>query len=143
MNTSIQSFDLSKVLKLADKNHWGFRVSDEQGMIDHPKYQDQWWYIPISEDEKIIHENAKMRIEAIKRSGVKIQGLILGHEAPRLLQAPPHPPKVIEAKQAKPKPDFSFLPSLLLYLGMAMLVDPALFVVLDDGTWVEVMTWYE
>jgi hypothetical protein len=100
--------------------------------------------MPVTEDEKIIHKKAKTRIAEIRRSGVKIQGLVLGHEAPKLFMTPPKP-KVETAQAPKSDADLSWIPMLFLemLLSPIMLIDPALFIVLEDGTWVEVLSWLE
>lgn len=151
MNTSIQSTDTIDVMNLARQNHWQFCVKEQVGAIDKPHYSDGWWYIPVNEDEKIIQAKAKTRIEAIKRYGIEYQELVMGHEAPKLLTAPPKEKEVIQVQvkevENRPRVNGSFLPILLdlllLCMGQAVLIDPAIFVVLKDGTWVEVMRWYE
>jgi len=144
-----------KVLELAQKEHWGFRVKEEHGMIEVPEYHNEWWYIPAQEDDPIIPENARTRVEAIKRM-MPIQGLIIGHEAPKLLCKPKEVPKpkvqpVVNPQNppvANPLNGSAVLGILLLIpeimLGMLplLLLDPALYVVLPDGTRIEVMSWY-
>ena len=86
------------------------------------------------------------------KSGVRIKGFVIAHEAPRLLTAPA--PKKNDFKNNQTGaivPDTSeffgtLIQGLLFFITLifqAALLDPALIVVLEDGTWLEVMRWYE
>jgi hypothetical protein len=95
---------------------------------------------------------AQDRLEALQRSGVRFKGFVIAHEAPRLLAAPaPEKHDFKNSKTGAILPDngeflagmvqaVAFLITLIFH---AALLDPALIVILEDGTWLEVMTWYE
>jgi len=147
MNTII-SPEAKRAIDLAYKEHWRFRVIGQGELPKEPSYKDQWWFQPITEPEK-----GKDRIAALRRAGVPIKGLVIAHEAPRLLSAPKEPDSKINTSipnLGAPSSDLaSGLLMGLVLLGslvfQALLVDPALIVVLNDDahTWLEVMTWYE
>jgi hypothetical protein len=149
----IQSNEVGKALTLARKNHWWFRVIGTGAMISSPKYQDGWWLVPINEDKTIIPKNALERVEKLKQDGIRIQGVIVAHEAPKLLCAPAKEPFKIDTEAISKTAGevaaglarvIATIFGILFYLvTFAVLVDPALIVVLEDGTYVEVMTWYE
>ena len=84
------------------------------------------------------------------RSGVRIKGTIIAHEAPRLL---PAPKQDFETQSPHIVPKSSSLGEVLdtvvrifgtifLLIFQLALLDPAVIAVLEDGTFVEVMTWY-
>jgi len=153
-----RSVNVLRVLDLADQNHWGFRLKDGGEMIQNPEYREGWWYLPVKGDEEIIPAKAKERIEALKRADIPIEGLVLGHEAPKLLSAPT---KEIDFKPIQVPWEtvskageiavkivgtaivmMAYVAGAILTMGF-LLLDPALYVVLPDGTWVEVLSWYE
>lgn len=154
MNIKIISPEAKKVLTLAREKYWGFRVLDRVGALEEETYNDGWWLIPTDNSTQI--EMARKRIEAIKNSGVRIRQVIIAHEAPKLLCAPK-----IEQKIEIPWEDIGEAvgvilkvvtavltvvmasTGLLLVLGIAAICDPAVIIVLEDGTWVEVVRWYE
>jgi len=120
-----------------------------------PFYLDEWWYSRVTEESTIPAEGLR-RIEALVKGGVPIKCLMIRHEAPRLLTAPQE-----EMQGKKERADtyadfdaFPILQAILAILGavltlvgsifaMAMRLDPALIVVLPDGTYLEALTWYD
>ena len=153
MNTII-SPEAKRAIDLAYKEHWRFRVIGQGEIPQEPSYKDQWWFQPITEPEK-----GRDRIAALRRAGVPIKGLVIAHEAPRLLSAPKEPDfKTSSSIPASNKTTSDLVNTaagelagglavgLVLVLSLvfeAILIDPALIVVLEDGTWLEVLTWYE
>lgn len=145
--------EAKKAIAVGKKEHWHFRVVGSGEPLKEPVYKNQWWYEPFTPNSNIPQEG-NTRLNALRRAGIRFQGVVVAHEAPRLLTA---------AKKVEKKPDskISLSPDILTVLGsvasvflmmavfvfsaffQAVLVDPALIVVLEDGTWVEVMTWYE
>lgn len=152
MNTQIISNEARKAVVIGLQSHWQFRVVGNGTLPSNPVYKNEWWFEPLT--TQAIPEEGKARLEALRRSGIRFQGVVVAHEAPRLLTT---------EKKVEKKPDFKISPStdILTVLGslasgiaafslfvfslffQAILIDPALIVVLEDGTWVEVMTWYE
>lgn len=156
-----------EVLEKARERHYHFRVVGEYGTLASPVFKDGWWYLP--EDNPIIDENALQRVELVQ-SITPIRGYVIAHEAPSMLCPPKEweTPKPQETKPLKTvwKPEtgvdwpvvWEVTKTILKVVGAVTLgvlyvlamalsalaqVDPKLIVVLEDGTWMEVMTWYE
>ncbi|HWQ04617.1 MAG TPA: hypothetical protein VN452_04605 [Longilinea sp.] len=156
-----------KVMEKARSNHYYFQVVGDHGKLDQPYFKNGWWYVP--EDKPIIDQNAIQRIELV-RSITPTRGFIIAHEAPKLLCPPkgwetPRPAKVKPVRgrvSLETGVDWStvgqvaltaakavgtVLAAVLYFLVEAIAVfasvDPKLIVILEDGTWMEVMTWYE
>lgn len=155
MNTQI-SIEAQRVLELGRTQHWHFRVVGKGEMPSAPYYKDQWWYLPLTPDINV-PEEGKRRLEALRRAGVHIQGVIVAHETPKLLTTD---------KTARKKPEMatdfksSTLPDIVRIFGAlasafvtfcvwligtvfstALLIDPALVVVLEGGERILVFKW--
>ena len=148
MNTLI-SYEARKAVKVGYDNHWRFRVVGQGDVPEKSYYKDEWIFSPV--EAPVI---AQDRLSALKRSGVQVKGFVIAHEAPRLLTAPaPRVHEKVHFKNTSPDilPDVgtvirSLVTGLLWFMALIFqvaLLDPALIVVLEDGTWLEVMTWYE
>jgi hypothetical protein len=143
------SDDAKYALAVGRENHYWFRVLGTMGVIPQPVYKDEWWYLPYEPDINI-PEKALKRAEILK-SEIPIKQMIVAHEAPLLLCAPA--PKKKELPEIGSVVGIAFKTAGVVLLAMfslvglfftsAVAVDPALIVVLEDGTWVEVMRWYE
>ena len=104
-------------------------------------------------DNKEIPKTALKRVVTLETAGLKIKQMIVAHEAPPLLTAPEPEKKPFEMPDLKPTIDFvvnavavvafGFFYLLGYALITAVTLDPALIVVLEDGSWIEVMRWYE
>ena len=153
---TVQSNETKKVIALAKTLHWGLRVVGTEPMISSPEYRNGWWFVPVSEDKTIIPKKAWERVATMQLLDFKIQGMIVAHEAPKLLTAPKiaeFPPKPVEIDWIGfgkvLKRGLVILGQMMFVLfcftgmGLVMMVDPALIVVLDDGKWVEVYRWQE
>lgn len=146
-----QTEQVKKVFAVAEREHYKFQVLGNigTGMIECPFYYNQWWYIPIEQDKSIIPDTAFDRVDKIRQAGIPIKGLIVAHEAPRLLASPKRQRKPIEWQKVGDVAVtvimvFGTITALLGYvLVTAVLYDPALIVVLDDGTWICVCTWLD
>lgn len=168
MNTMI-SPTAREVLEKARENHYVFQVVGDYGTPSSPVFKDGWWYVP--EANPIISTNALQRVNLVKAI-TPIQGYIIAHEAPKMLCPPkekeweaPNPfkakpafaprkvninldwPAVWKATKTVAKVAGTVILWTLYIMAMALQtlaqVDPKLIVVLEDGTWIEVMTWYE
>jgi hypothetical protein len=149
MTYPIISQQARQAILVGRQHHWRFKVVGQGEPPSQPVYKDEWWF----ETVHTIPEKGKDRLEALQRARVPFKSMIIAHEAPKLLTAPKEMPKKQESKSSTTP----ILPAveaiavgivtiLLLVFGLmfrAVLLDPALIVVLEDGTWVEVMTWYE
>lgn len=131
-----------KSILIGRQNHWRFKVVGSGDLPEVPTYKENWWFEPTTTPDM-----GRERIEALRASGVQIKGILIAHEAPKLLPAPKAEPKPEPKQDFKISPIVSqiteFLLAFLLLFVQVILIDPALIVVLDDGTWLEVMTWYE
>lgn len=154
---------LKKLEEVAQEHHWGIRNLGKGEVLKETVFQDGWWYEPMG--ESTMHPLAAQRMEVIKQSGVSYQGFIVAHETTFLLNAPAKQEvKTDWGALAKTvgKPALVVVGGVVVALAvvgllMAVLpmfavllvflvpmsgVDPALIVVLQDGTMVEVARWY-
>lgn len=126
MNTII-SYQARQAIAIGRQNHWRFKVTQKR---------DEWVYETVE-----VPQVGKDRIDALRRAGVRINGFVVGHEAPRLLTAPKEEKKHDFKITPVSIPDLSWMLELVVTLFFSALLDPALIVVLEDGTWLEVMNW--
>ena len=140
----VPSKQACEAIAVGFQNHWRFRIVNENS------FKRDWVIETLPEAP----QNAQERIQTLKGAGIGITGFVVAHEAPRLLVAPQAVPSVDHPSKPVTASDTSnvILPIgeiLLFVLGMffqmmpLLLLDPALIAVLDDGTWLEVMTWYQ
>lgn len=136
----VPSKQAREAIAVGFQNHWRFRVVKEDS------YKRDWVVETIPEAP----QNARERIEILKKAGIHISGFVVAHEAPRLFTAPVAEPRVEPVRHSGTAgANFPISEILLLAFGMffqmlpLILLDPALIAVLDDGTWLEVMTWYQ
>ncbi len=149
MNQIVVPTDVRIAMDVARSNHWQFRVWGTGPVPTEPIYTDSWWLLPAGAAE--IPESGQERIAALKRAGIPIKAAVVGHEAPKALLAPKEQPGAESGSRQTAQSITSsgggfILEGLLMLFGLtvqAMLVDPALVVILEDGTWLEVMTWLE
>lgn len=147
MNTQIISPEARKAILVGRQNHWRFKVVGQGGVPQKPFYKDEW----VFELQTTTPDIGQDRINALRASGVRFKGFLVAHEAPRLLSAPKVAQNANDVKKRSseilPERQFGFIAEfVVIFLQIffqALLLDPALIVVLEDGTWLEVMTWYE
>lgn len=132
-----------KAIEIGRQKHWRFKVVGYGQVPNRPFYRGAWWFEPVKE-----LPDGKDRLDALRASGIDFKGFVVAHEVV-LVETKP------ETKIQTQTPDI--LPvlgdvfkivgqvtlSLLLLTAQAVLIDPALIVILEDGTWLEVMTWYD
>lgn len=145
----------TEALTVAMRNGMTMQVVGQGDVPLEPFYLDEWWYSLVTEESTIPSEGVR-RIEALVKGGVPIQSLMIRHEAPRLLTAPKDE-NVAEKKEPEADVHFDPVPLLETIVGvlgailavfgfifiMAIRLDPAVIAVLPDGTWIEVVTWYD
>lgn len=97
------SNEAKEVLTMAREKHWGVRIIGEGDMLTSHVHEDDWLYIPLEQDHSIIPKRALDRLRAIKAAGIRTQGAIVAHEAPRLLAPPKQDSKIagIDKKKIK------------------------------------------
>jgi hypothetical protein len=145
MNTLVLTNQASAAMKVANEHHWQFKVLGTGKVLTEPIYTDSWWLTPAT---KIPAAGLK-RVDALRKAGIPIKGFVIAHEAPKLLAAPKEEPKPQPTQTSSSIPSFDasfILEGALLAFGLifrAMLIDPALIVVLEDGTYLEVLTWLD
>lgn len=133
MNAIVPSRLARQAISVGFKNHWRFRV------VNEASYKRNWRTETLPEAPTTALE----RIEALKMAGISFQSIVIAHEAPRLLPAPAPSRTPIQQTKTAALPLIEILSFIFAILFQALLLDPALIVVLEDGTWLEVMTWYE
>lgn len=159
MQLTTVSAQAKQTLEVAEKNHWWFRVWGV-GEIEEPVYTGHWWLIPT--DDSSVPSIARKRIDAIKSAGIPVKEILVAHEAPKELCAP-QPQPAIKNIPATKETDKNMqqhintalevmgailwgvlkATGVLILLGLSAIVDPAVIVVLEDGTQIEVVRWYE
>jgi hypothetical protein len=146
-----------RLKKLAFDNHMGIRPVFDIGVIDTPIYVNEWWYIPVELDDlNSTPDFVQDRMELILKSNIPVKQLVIRHEAPKLLAAPQVEVKPIEipweqikqvagvtAKVLAVMAAGIAVAPLVLMGGLLMMLDPALCIVLEDGTVMEVARWFE
>ena len=163
MSKHLSSFQIvhsryaTEALSVARKNGMTMRVVGQGDVPLEPFYLDEWWYSLISAESTIPAEGVR-RIETLLKGGVPIECLMIRHEAPRLLTAP-NEEKQEKKEKPVPIPTSNALPvlkaivttlgALLAFFGYIIVaaitipLDPAIIAVLPDGTYLEVVTWYD
>jgi len=145
---------------MSRENHWHVKVVDGTGMIDSPEYWDGWVCEPADLSDCTIPGDALRRVDQIINKGIPFQGFILAHEAPPMLPAPQIKPKPLIHWEEIPWDDIATGMATALGYGVmavgalaasalvlplvavGVILDPALLIVLDDGTRVEVASWW-
>lgn len=153
----LASLQTQQMLNLGRHNGWGFTVLGKADLPDRPIHLEKWLIVPAYEDKTPVPKRTLERIQTIYTAGLRPQGFVVVHEAPRLLSVPanqaPNP-----TDQTGDPLGSSSLYSLAAGLGtvlgiMAKLVfavtlvglvalDPIVIAVMDDGSWVEIDRWY-
>lgn len=156
MNVIQVSETAKQTIQVGRAHRWWWRVAELREYPLAPRYRDGWWFVPS--DPASLPGFARQRVEAIRNAGIPIQGVVVAHEAPRLLPAPKNPrtPKPVVPRPIlrKALAAAAALSVLLLYatglslvFGLTLLLDPVVYVVLNDGngrsTWIEVVRWDE
>ncbi len=129
-----------EAISVGFQNHWRFRVVNESS------YKRDW----VTETLPKAPVTAQERIQTLKKAGIKINAFVVAHEAPRLLTAPFAEPTAEPIQHSKTSTaNFPIGESLFFVFGMfiqmlpLLFLDPAIIAVLEDGTWLEVMTYYQ
>ena len=160
---SIVGVQTHQLLALAEKQHWPMQVLGKAPMLKQPMRIQDWLLVPSTMDSTPIPEETLYRIQTLYKEGVRPQGFVMVHEAPKQLKAP--------VMQEKPKTDKhqwakiggaalglgAITGSLVVAVGIAIiggllilpvglfaaivLVDPILVAVMPDDTWVEIDRW--
>lgn len=158
-----------RAVEVGKKHKRRFRPLAYADELEEPLFFNDWWFIPISEDDSIIPEEAKRRVNMLKAANIEVVDLIVAHETTRLLPPPPgesaadkrrakwerRKKQIKDASKALSVAADVAIGALagavyvfghILAFGL-LLIDPALIAVVEDedGTrvWIEVATWYD
>lgn len=107
------SADTQQLLLLGRNRNWGFQVLGRAPMPETAFRVGDWLLAPAQSDSTAIPVRSLARVQAILRAGIRLQGFVLVHEAPKLLNAP--------AGSSRPSAALSQSPqqSLVKWLGAA------------------------
>ena len=169
------STETKQLLSIGDQHGWNFQVLGQAPFPETTIRIGDWLLSPAETDSSLVPDRTLTRIQAIFAAGIRPQGFVVAHEAPKLLSSPaigkakksgripisfPHTTflpsidtatvvlgfiaKVIKGIASAIVSFLSFAVPLLLtstlFMG-AVLIDPILVAVTDDGTWIEVDRW--
>lgn len=158
------SREAGQLVALGRAHYWPFQVLGQAPMIAQPVRLGDWLMIPAQQDSTAIPARAISRIQAIFAAGIRPEGFVLVHEAPKLLKAPPAAPaepRPMSGATYSPEGTSDFATSLanglaalastilpmLFFVVAAAMADPILVAVMNDdlGTedpvWVEIDRW--
>ena len=168
MNTQIiNSQEVKNAVIAGYKNHRRFYPLGKKGVPYRPIFWNGFWFDTLKSNS-IIHTEGKNILKELENERGEIQAVIIGHEAPKLLGGPVQARKPIIDSKKVMEVVSDVLPVLasvmdvlvkglatvattaaiaMAMLGVvfveAILIDPVMIVVLKDGTWLKVATWYE
>jgi hypothetical protein len=170
-NPSLVNRPTQQMLSLGRRNGWGFHILGYADLPEKPVHLEKWLIIPAQEDNSPIPKRTMERIQTIFAGGLRPQGFVVVHEAPRTLAEgkQPHMSLCLPASKtqqtvsqtpvesASPSGSSSLsnlmegLGSMLsvfattifpmLFFGLLAL-DPIVVAVMDDGCWIEIDRWF-
>ncbi len=157
--TSGLASETRQLISLGHRHNWPFQVLGKAPMLQEPVRLGDWLLVPAQDDSTKVPERAMAKIQAIFAAGIRPQGFVVVHEAPKILRAPVAPkiqPKTTPITISSPQSnsDFAsllgtgftvlaslFLPMMYLFITAAM-IDPILVAVTEDDYWIEIDRWY-
>ena len=77
-----------ELLALGRQQGWNFAVLGQAPMLDKPVRFGDWLLIPAHKDTSDVPARALERVQAIFAAGLRPQGFVMVHEAPKLLPPP-------------------------------------------------------
>jgi hypothetical protein len=155
-----------QLMQLGERRGWEPLVLGKAPLPDRPTRVGDWLLVPVEQDTSCIPARALRRVQAIYEAGMRPQGFVVVHEAPRQLAGPtpmtrPMTPTDV-AEQLRPVGAFALkaagvvavigaclltviaaiaLPIPFLLIG-AIALDPILVAVTEDGDWIEIDRWW-
>jgi hypothetical protein len=156
----VKSPQARRLLDIGKINHWDFRVLGQAPYPEFPVYTGDYWIVPLEEERQPMPRWVVGRAMAVLDSGVPLQGFVVVHEAPKVLEAkrqPPPPPQIPWEKIGK----FAWMAAkvtgaifalagvalvaistaVAFMMGAFILADPVLIAVTEDRTWVLIASW--
>ncbi len=157
-----------KLMQLGKEHGWEFTLLGQAPLPATAIRLKDWLLVPVSEDSSVIPSRALERVQALYAAGLRPQGFVIAHEAPRLLPAPQSTPPqssvgsslvtrlreslrlTDEAREAVSSSLYllgrvavmAALSSLSLVAVSALTLDPILVAVTEDGYWIEIDRWW-
>jgi hypothetical protein len=157
------SVDARKIVALGRTHRWPFQVLGQAPTIEEPVRLGDWLLVPAQQDSTPIPDRAIERIQAIFAAGIRPQGFVLVHEAPKLLKAPVetkvamqelYPPRAEAAPLSQSGAELlsmlgsglaamaSMIFPMLLFVAAAAMADPILVAITEDNYWIEIDRWW-
>ena len=152
--------ETAKLIRYGLSHGWALAILGQAPMLEEPVRLKEWLLVPAHEDTGQIPPRALNRVQALFAAGIRPQGFVIVHEAPRLLpagetvkKAVPLPIGHIEFEDAalsigKAIGALAALAvtatGVALMSGLvvgAMVLDPILIAVTQDSYWVEIDRW--
>lgn len=161
-STPVPSTESQGLLSLGRQRNWDFTILGQSPLPRQPIHLQDWLIVPAHQDSSHIPARALVRIQAIFAMGLRPQGFVIVHEAPKLLPAP----EIVEPEiTTVPSTTPGFKPLITGLLGAmavaiplaaavasmivpatlavgAVLIDPILVAVTEDDTWIEIDRWW-
>ena len=139
-----------EAIEIGRKHHMPFSVVGYGEIPTRPFYRGKWWFEPVKEAP----EKARKQIAVLKASGITFKGYIVAHEIELLEKKEEKLDfKVQPSIPPSNKTGSDFLVSALkftLTAGFVMiamlpmvLIDPVIIGVCEDGTWLNILTYYK
>ena len=155
--------ETTQILTLGSQKGWRFTLLGHAQLPEEPVHLENWMIVPATQDSSEIQPHTYEKIRAIYAEGIKPQGFVVVHEAPRYFSAPKstskhNPAPSFSTKKQAPQPGVQVMDvltsvmtmtamatTMLFALGAlvmsAALIDPILVAVMEDGSWVEIDRW--
>ncbi len=147
---------VTKALAVGDKNHGFYKVMPKIGVIKRPMEANGWRFLARDMDDAEIPNEADRQVQALRENGIVILQEIVGHN---LIEEKEKQEK-IEGYKNSMRTNAERMGTVTTFAGVfiawvaqaviafvigiisfALAIDPALIVVLEDGTWLCVAEW--
>jgi hypothetical protein len=152
------SHEAGELVAMGRAHYWPFHILGRAPMLQEPVRLGDWLLIPAQDDSTTLPPRALKRIRAIFAAGIRPEGFVLVHEAPKLLKEPSAPrvePRTMSPTPYSPDATADFATSLangiaglasmifpvLFFVVAAAIADPILVAVTEDGYWIEIDRW--
>lgn len=149
-----------KLVQLGQRRGWDVAVLGRAPMLAQPVRLKEWLLVPAHDDTSQLPTRAYKRIQTLFVEGIRPQGFVVVHEAPRQLPSglPTHRPPLYMPAQSDLLPALSAFGKVAgsvlvataaltgialmssMFVGLALL-DPILVAVTTENCWVEIDRW--
>lgn len=144
---------VNKACKIGQENFGDYKVMPRIGVIDEPREQGPWHFLPLEMDDSEIPKEAWRHVELLRKHGIPILQVIVGHN----VQEEEEKRQKMEAYKKTAEKIVALVATLAIgflvtmasttatvglgFVGLLAAIDPILIVVLEDGTWLCVAEW--